>query len=41
MGKYDYENKPIINTNYIVAIKQLDDFIAKENINNDFYISNI
>jgi len=37
MGKYDYQNKPIINTNYIVAIKLLYKFTDKETINKELY----
>ncbi len=37
MGKYDYQNKPIINTNYIIAIKLLYKFTDKETLNKELY----
>ncbi len=36
MGKYDYEDAPVVNVNYRVAIKQLNYFIANEHLHTDF-----
>jgi len=37
MGKYDYEDAPVVNVNYRVAIKQLNHFIANEHLYTDLY----
>ena len=37
LGKYDYINKPVVNVNYRVAIKQLHSFMDESKLNKDLH----